>query len=134
MAVSLKYLYDDIVAELGQGVGSNRLNAAFPRAVNRALSELENKADTGTDFAQVDNINDSVSELSAKHEYILYAGIMYWLQRMGYANGDPRIAAAVLSDTERMWKNAIGDYIKDSNVADQVDGEEDIINLGYVGS
>jgi hypothetical protein len=130
MAVSLKYLYEDIVAELGQGVGSTKLNSAYMRAVNRALSQLENKADTGTDFALYSDINDSVSELSAKHDYILYAGVMYWLQRMGYANGDPRIAAAVLSDTERLWQSAIGDYTKDKINADQATGGIDIIGLG----
>ena len=134
MSVNLRFLYDDIVQELGQGVGQSKLNAAFPRATNRALSELESKARTGTDFALVDSIDDTVSQLEAKHEYILYSGIMYWLQRMGYANGDPRIAAAVLSDTERLWRDAKGDYTT-SKIDDAMEaGDEDIIGLGYVGS
>ena len=133
MGVYLKHLYDDVVAELGQGVGSNRLNSAFPRAVNRALSELENKADTGTDFAVYEDIDSTVTELEAKHEYILYAGIMFWLQRMGYKPGDPRIATAVLNDTERLWRSAKGDYIKDEVNDAQDEGDEDIIGLGYLG-
>ena len=133
MGVYLKHLYDDVVAELGQGVGSNRLNSAFPRAVNRALSELENKADTGTDFAVYEDIDSTVTELEAKHEYILYAGIMYWLQRMGYRPGDARIATAVLNDTQRGWQAAKGDYIKDQVADAQDEGDEDIIGLGYLG-
>jgi len=134
MAVNLRFLYEDIVAELGQGVGSTKLNAAFPRAVNRALAELENKARTGTDFALYSSIDDTVTELDSKYEYVLYAGIMYWLQRMGYANGDPRIAAAVLSDTERMWRAAVGDYTASKIDDDMETGGLDIANLGYVGS
>jgi len=134
VAVSLKFIYDDIILELGTGISSTKLNSSFPRATNRALNELENRADTGVDFTQVSSINDTVTQLVAKHEFILYAGIMYWLQRMGFANGDPRIAAAVLSDTERLWSSAIGDYVKDKVSDDMATGGIDIIGLGYVGS
>ena len=33
MSIYLKHIYDDVVSELGQGVGLNKLNSAFPRAV-----------------------------------------------------------------------------------------------------
>lgn len=133
MSIYLKSVYDDITMQLGQGVGNTKLNSAFVRAVNRTLSELENRADTGTDFELVDSMGDTISDLADKHEYILYAGIMYWLQRMGYASGDPRVAAAVLSDSERMWRQAIGDYIKDKVNDAQATGTSDIIGLGYLG-
>ena len=133
MGVYLKHLYDDIVAEFGQGTGSSKLNAAFPRAVNRALSELESKANTGTDFAVYESVTETVSELEQKHEHVLYAGVMYWLQRAGWKPGDPRIATAVLNDTERMWRDAKGDYISDKLNDAMAEGDEDVINLGYVG-
>ena len=133
MSVSVRFLYDDIEKELGHGVDSTKLNSAFPRAVNRALNQLESKASTGTDFTQVSSIDATITQLDAKHDYVIYAGTMYWLQRMGYANGDPRIAAAVLSDSEQMWKSARGDYVADKVNDDQATGGLDIIGLGYVG-
>jgi len=134
VAVSLKFIYDDIILELGTGISSTKLNSSFPRATNRALSQLEDRADTGTDFPMVTSINDTVTQLSAKHEYVLYAGIMYWLQRMGYANGDPRIAAVILSDTKTLWAEAIGGYIKDKVADDMATGGLDIIGQGYLGA
>ena len=88
MSVYLQFLFDDIAEELGQGSGSNRFKAAFPRAVNRALSELELKANTGTDFALIESIDDTVDDLADKYEFVLYAGVAYWLNRMGFRNGD----------------------------------------------
>jgi len=132
MAVYLQHVYEDVVDEIGIGTGSKKLNQKFPRATNRALSELENKADTGTDFLFVTKINDTITQLADKHEYIIYSGIMYWLMRMGMRPGDPRIATAVLNDTERAWKAAIGDYIKDKVNDDQAEGDNDIAYLGNV--
>ncbi len=133
MAVYLQHLFDDIVEEIGQGAGSNRLKAAFPRAVNRALSEMERKANTGTDFAYVENIDDTVEDLDQVYEYVLYAGVTFWLNRMGFKAGDARIATATLSDTDKLWKAAKGDYIS-GKMQDLMDeGENDIANLGYVG-
>jgi hypothetical protein len=132
MGVYLGAIYEDVVDELNNGE-NERLSARFPRAVNRALSQLENKADTGTDFAYYDSKEDTVAELDAKHEYVLYTGVMYWLMRMGERPGDPRIATAVLNDTERQWRASIGDYTKDKLNDDQTTGGLDIANLGYVG-
>ena len=77
-------------------------------------------------------IEDTVTDMDEKHEYILYAGIMFWLQRMGFKPGDPRIATAVINDTAREWKGAIGDYIADKVNDDQATGGLDIIALGDV--
>jgi len=52
---------------------------------------------------------------------------------MGWKPGDPRIATAVLNDTERMWRDAKGDYISDALNDVMAEGDEDVINLGYVG-
>ena len=133
MAVNLKFLYDDIVEALGFGTGNAKFNSAFPRATNRALNQLENRADTGTDFTQVNSINESVTQLDAKHEYILYAGIMFWLQRMGHVVGDTRLASAMLRDSTDTWNEAIGAYTKDKINEDQTTGGIDIIGIGYVG-
>jgi len=133
MAVYLQTLYEDIVAELGQGSGSLRMSDAFPRACNRALAELESKANTGTDFALIESIEDVVEGLEDKHEYVLYAGAAFWLNRSGFKNGDARIASAAMSDTRQAWKDAKGDYISDKMQADMDDGETDVANLGYVG-
>lgn len=134
MAVNLKAIYDDIIEQLGTGISSTKLNNAFPRATNRALNQLENRADTGTDFTAVAGIGDSITQLDAKHEYILYAGIMFWLQRAGFANGDPRVAAAMLKDSSDLWKEAIGAYIKDAVATEMADGTTDVIGQGYLGS
>lgn len=132
MGVYLGAIYQDVVDELNNGENS-RLSARFIRAVNRALSQLENKADTGTDFAIYSSKEDTVTELDAKHEYILYTGTMFWLYRMGERPGDPRVATAVLNDTESQWRAAIGDYTKDKLNDDQTTGGLDIANIGYVG-
>jgi hypothetical protein len=134
MSIYLQYLFDDIAEELGQGTGSNRFKAAFPRAVNRSLMELESKANTGVDFAMIESIDDTVEDLDDKYEFVLYAGVAYWLNRMGFRAGDARIASATLSDTNRLWKDAKGDYISGKMQDLMDDGEEDVVNLGYVGA
>jgi len=132
MSVYLASIFEDILDELNNGENA-RLNARFPRAVNRALSQLENKADTGVDFAEYPNKTDIVTELAAKHEYILYVGVLYWLMRMGERPGDPRIATVVLNESKENWRDAIGDYTKDVIATAQAAGDQDIIQLGYVG-
>jgi len=132
MSVYLQHVYEDVVDEIGIGTGSVKLNKKFPRACNRALSELENKADTGTDLTFVTKIDQILTDIADKHEYIVYSGVMYWLMRMGMRPGDPRIATAVLNDTERAWKAAIGDYTKDKVNDAQAEGDEDIAYLGDV--
>ena len=130
MSISVQGLYDDISREIGHGVGDNKLKESFPRAVNRCLDEMTNIANSGTTLSHITSIASTISDVSDEHEYIVYTGTRYWLGRMGWRVGDPRVASAILQDSERSWKQAKADYVVALSNELQADEDEDIIAGG----
>ena len=133
MSVFLQQVYEDIVAELGTGVGNDVLEERFPRAVNRATGELSSRANLSSPLIQIDSISAELTDVAARHEYVIYAGVRHWLGRMGVRLGDPQTAAIVLADARKEWDIAIGNYIADKSTALMDAGEEDIALQGYLG-
>jgi hypothetical protein len=133
MSVSVQSLYIDACRELGQGQGNSKLAASFVTAVNRTLDTLSVKSDKATKFPHISSINDSVS-ISVNYEYILYAGVIYFLIRMGHRPSDPNIAKVVYGDSANVWEEAIADYIQDVDNIFQSTDSNDVIGLGYPDS
>ena len=130
MAIELKPMFDDVAERLGRGSGSRRLEQSFPRAVNRALDGLSLAADLATRHSHVSGSSESVSTLDAEYEPLLYAGVMYWLVRMGHTPSDPRLATALLKETDNAWEDAQGRYWEAELNATQATSTNDVIGLG----
>ena len=127
MSIRLKTLYADVAKDLGLGTGNERLSDAFPRAVNRALDELAVAGDVAGKFTHVSSIDDTVSDLSDHYEYMLYAGVAYYLIRMGFKPGDSRIASVIYDDSDKRWEQAKADYIMDVDNLAAADRTESVI-------
>ena len=130
MSISVQGLYDDISREIGHGIGDNKLKESFPRAVNRCLDELTNFSNSGTDLTHITSVSSVITDVDAVHEYIIYTGTRYWLGRMGWRVGDPRVANAMLLDSDRSWDKAKADYVVALSNDLQVDEDNDIIAGG----
>ena len=131
--ISVQSLYQDACRELGQGQGNSKLAASFVSAVNRTLDTLSIKSDKATKFPHIDSIESSVS-ISSNYEYILYAGVIYFLIRMGHRPSDPTIAQVVYTDSVRTWDEAVADYIQDLDNIWQSTDSNSVIGLGHPNS
>ena len=130
MAISCANLYLDVASQLGEGVGNTRLANGFVRALNRALSELGVKADKASNFGSIASTDDTISDLNEKYEYIIYAGVMFNLIRMGHRPSDPKLATVVYEDSRKAWNDGKADYIVDLDNVIQSDADNDVIGLG----
>ena len=127
--ISCQAIYNDVVATMGTGTGNLKLNDAFPRAVNRALDELSIASDQPTKFPHVTATSDSVAALDDHYEYILYAGTLYWLIRMGYKPGDPKTARLVYEDTESVWAKGRADFCMDQDNILQSNPQNNVVGI-----
>ena len=132
MSIRTLPIFELVAGATGAGVASDRLKQAFPYTVNYTLDQLANAADEATKFEHVSGTEDTIDELSDHYGYIILAGVMYWLVRLGIRPGDPRTAATVFGDTERMWNTAKAEYITARLNDTQSDEDEDVAKLGSV--
>lgn len=128
--IDVSSLYQDICQALGNGHSNDRLQAQFPRAFNRALNDLSVSVDhpqwpaiTGT---------DSTIDFPDQYEYVLFAGVQYYLIRMGHAPADPKLATIVYQDSAKQWADGKADYKQNEDNILMADPENDIIGLGSV--
>lgn len=132
MAINCASLYDDVVSEVGVGVATTRLQGAFIRAVNRTLDELAHRSNT-TPWTHVTATTSSIS-MDDDNEYIIYAGVLKNLIRMGFRPTDPKVAIVAYQDSMRNWEDAIGNYIANECNETANDTNADIARLGHVTS
>ena len=130
MSISCQSLYEDITQQLGLGTGNTKLANSFVRAVNRALDQMSVSSDLTTKHAHISNQNSTITTLISAYEYMLYAGVYYWLVRMGHSASDPRIASVMYRDSAEAWTNALADYKQDADNLVQADSTQDVIGLG----
>ena len=133
MAINCQTLLDDIGRSLGQGVSGTRITETFVTAVNSALDELSNEADLATRLTHITATDSSQADLGEHYRYILYAGVYYWMIRLGIRPADPRIAKVLFEDSERSWKEAKADYVVAEDNSTQSDSDNDIWGLGALG-
>lgn len=130
MAISCASLFDDVVAEIGSGVATSRLTNAFVRAVNRTLAELAHRTRSAT-WTTVTSTTDSIT-IDEEYEYVVYAGIIKNMIRMGFRPGDPKIATLAYQDSMRNWNDAIGNYQANEVNTDADNTDSHIARLGSV--
>jgi hypothetical protein len=110
MGLATQPLYDMALAEVGGGSGNSRFSTAFINAVNFAIDELADEIDSATRFAHISSVNSTISGIDADRGYIIYAGIIYYLMRMGQRSSDPKVATLVFNDSKNRWDEGKGNY------------------------
>jgi len=132
MSISCQQLYTDILSTIGVGTGDDKTIGRFTRAVNRTLDELSISADLATKHAHITGPQSTITTLSDYYEWILAAGVAFYMPRLGQRPSDPNLTTVVYKDTKEEWERAKGDYEANIwNEAQAVSGA-DIIGLGDV--
>jgi len=131
--IACQGLFQDVAQELGSGVESDRLKPKFIRAVNRALSELSLEADKSDTLDHITAVDSIITDMDTDYEWILYAGTIYNLVRMGVRPVDPKLARVVYDDSALRWAQAKAAYVVALDNANQATSTNDVWGLGYVG-
>lgn len=133
MSISCQQLYQDTLAMIGVGVGNDVIMGRFTTATNRTLDELSITADLATKHSHITGPESAISTLSSYYEWILAAGVAFYMVRLGQRPSDPNLADLVYKDTAKEWDRAKGEYVANRSNETQATDSEDIIALGYVG-
>ena len=134
MGLATQPLYDMALIEVGGGTGNSRFSAAFVNAVNFALDELADELDLASRFSHIAQVNSTISNMDSNRGYILYAGIIYHLIRMGQRPTDPKVGTLVFNDSQQRWNDGKGNYwMKRLNDCQAV-ATSSITKLGYQGT
>jgi hypothetical protein len=133
--LQLDALYDQKQREFAtQNNGGSRFQLDFIDATNRAINEINRKADLSTRVSRVDDIDDTVA-LDAKYEDVLSDGISLHLM-MG--NRRPAKGAEQLVRVRQLrFEDGISEIQADiRNIATDADSDDDSvtnIGLGPIG-
>ena len=133
MSISCQQLYKDVLSTVGVGVGNNTTTGRFTTAVNRTLDELSITADLATKHSHITGPESIITTLSSYYEWILSAGVAFYMVRLGQRPSDPNLAQIVYKDTASEWDRAKGEYVANRWNETQATDSESIIGLGYVG-
>jgi hypothetical protein len=133
MSISCQQLYRDTLSTIGVGVGNDTTLARFTAAVNRALDELSITADLSGKHDHISGPESTITTLDEYYEWILAAGVAFYMTRLGHRPSDPNLAQIVYRDTASEWERAKGEYVANRWNETQSDETESIIGLGYVG-
>lgn len=128
--ISVQGLYDDCAQDLGQGSGSTRFSNAFVRCINRALDDLAVSTDE-VKYTPITSTSDTIN-IDSHYEYIVFAGVKYYLIRSGFKPSDPKIATIVYQDTASAWLSGKADICQDRDNIAQADPTNDIVANGSV--
>jgi len=135
MSISCQALYDDAKSTYGVGAGSDLFQGRWVRAINRALDELSIAADLETKHSHISGPEDNITSLADYYEWILVAGMNYYMARVGQRPSDPNVLKMVYADTQNQWERGKNEYVANRwNEKQANDSTEDIIGLGYLGS
>lgn len=133
MSISCQALYESVRDIVGLGADNEKLTRTFTTAVNRTLDELSITADLATKHSHISGPESTITTLNSEYEWILAAGTMFYMTRLGQRPSDPNLAQIVYRDTANEWDRAKGEYVADRwNDCQAVDSSS-IIGLGYVG-
>lgn len=127
MSLSVDPIFKAMVRELHapEGGRGERFVSDFVTAFNRVLSELTRKANLATRLAHITGTSSVQTALSADDEYVVAAGLKYYLSTMGYSK-----EGADLTRMQKMWDDAVDDFIAAAFNDLMEDDEEDVAFLG----
>lgn len=134
MSINLQPIYLAKVREFTTSTQNQRFDDDFVVAVNNTLDQLYVAANLDSAINHVSVHDESISDLDAKHQFILSAGITYHLLMIGQQKSGKADHLALARDE---WESAKGDMMiltqreDQEDVDDDDDPENDIIGLGY---
>lgn len=131
MSLYCASLLQDAASEFGVDVGNEHYVSRFIRAVNRTLDELSQDSDLASPFSHISSTDENI-DIDDSYEWIVYAGIIYNLIRMGQRPADPNLSQLIYKDSSDRWIHAKGMYQTAELNADQAVSTNDIINFGNV--
>ena len=134
MSISCQALYESVKDTIGLGAGNEKLVRTFVTAVNRTLDELSITADLASKHTHIDGVEDDITTLAVRYEWILAAGVAFYMIRLGQRPSDPNLAQIVFRDTAAEWERAKGEYVADRWNDCQATDSSDIIAGGYLGA
>jgi hypothetical protein len=132
MALNTQSLFDTALREVGGGSGSDTFNKAFINAVNCSLNELSDNTDLTVRHANITSVGVNIATLNVADWYILYAGVIYNLIRMGQRPSDPKLSLLVYQDSDKRWQEGKGNYQTRLLNAYQADPDNHVTKLGSV--
>jgi len=133
MSVNCLGLYQEAMDVYGRGAGSDKFQNRFIRATNRALDELSICADLATKHSHISSPEDTISTLDDEYEWILVAGINYYLARTGQRPADPNVLRFVYGDTAEQWERGRDEYVANRWNETQATDSNSVMMLGYLG-
>jgi len=133
MSVSVQGLYSVAVSTSGTGTGNETFNIRWATAVNRSLDEMSLAADLATPHSHITGQQGIITTLAAKYEWVLAAGVDFYLNKTGQRTSDPRLLGIVTANNKNDWEAAKGEYVAGLSYEDQATDSNSIIGLGYVG-
>jgi len=133
MSISCQQLYQNVLGTIGVGSGSEKTISRFTTAVNRTLDELSITADLASKHSHIVGPQSTISTLSDYYEWILAAGVAFYMNRLGQRPSDPALAQIVYRDTTTEWDRAKGEYHANRWNETQATDSNDVIGNGYLG-
>lgn len=132
MSISCQLMYNSLAEDLGLGTGNERLRRNFVRSVNKSLDELSLAADLVNRISHISSESGSIS-LDKEYEFIVEAGVIFHITRMGHKPSDPKIATEIFKDSAKNWANAKASYVAAEDNKLQATDTNSVIGLGYLG-
>lgn len=133
--IVLTGVYSSAVRAFKTSHDSERFSDGFIDSCNRAIGEINNKADLDSRISRIDNVNDTVTNLDEKYEHCLTSGIWRWLLLSGQKpnQGFEQQVNHLASMFEDYIMEMMTDIRNDLQDSDTDDSEYDIIGLGALG-
>lgn len=134
MALSLSGLHKQLCNDFSTVQSDERFQSDFIAATNLALDELSAAADLATAITHVTSLTSVVSELDAKHTFLLKDGLVVKLIEMGR----PHRASEAYVLARANWEERKGDFLMmeqrelQATVDDDGVPSEDVVGLGYL--
>jgi hypothetical protein len=133
MSVSVQGLYNVAVGTSGTGTGSEKFNLRWTTAVNRSLDEMSLAADLATAHSHITGQQSVITTLDAKYEWVLAAGVDYYLNKTGQRTSDPRLLGIFTASNKNDWEDAKGEYVAGLSYEEQATDSNSVMGLGYLG-
>jgi len=129
MSLYCTSLLQDAADELGVDEGNERYKRRFVNAINRTLDEISLDSDLASAYAHISSTDDTIS-IDEVYGWIVYAGLIYHLIRMGQRPSDPKLALLIYQDSKERWNYAKGMYQTGELNELQSVATNNIINFG----
>jgi len=112
-------------------VGNDRFSGNILSAINRAINDINQHADTEIAIVRLGSLNDATIGLDEDYEGLLHDGVQYHLEKMGVSKQAVAPKGGVsIADLLDRFMESIDNYWYQQLLASQSDASNDIAGLG----